>query len=242
MVNTREYRSASRIVSSLPPKDQGDVRDARSECDATRGSLSGSVISRAPRSNVKYDHAHWIMTTRRLRNPIRKRMWTNSQSSQAKMPGRLDRPDLGDGGTAADRGQHSFVDIMERQPRLAAQRAHDVLRGVPALLHRGGGDARHESAVVLDVGQVADHVDIVVAGDGQLGLDHDAAGPVERHTERLRQRRGGDARGPDDRVSMDPLAPDPDPFGVDPVTWTPVQTVTPSFSSCWRAASERSSV
>ena len=67
---------------------------------SSSGSLSGSVISRAPRSNVKYDHAHWIITTSRLRKPIRKRMWTNSQSSQAKNPEVLNRPILA---TAAPR-------------------------------------------------------------------------------------------------------------------------------------------
>ena len=35
-------------------------------------------------------------------------------------------------------------------------------------LHCGGGDARHERAVVLDMGQVADDVDIVV-GRGWSG-------------------------------------------------------------------------
>ena len=59
----------------------------------------------------------------------------------------------------------------------------------PPLLHRGGGDARHKSAVVLDVGQVADDIDVIAAGDGQVGLDHDAAGAVERHAERAGQRR-----------------------------------------------------
>ena len=41
------------------------------------------MISRAPRSKVAYNHAHWISTTSRFRNPIRNRMWTNSHSSQA---------------------------------------------------------------------------------------------------------------------------------------------------------------
>src|ERR1700693_1683288 len=40
------------------------------------------VISRAPRSYVTYDHAHWMNTSRRFRNPIRKRMWMNSHASQ----------------------------------------------------------------------------------------------------------------------------------------------------------------
>ena len=87
---------------------------------------------------------------------------------------------------------------------------------MPSFLHGRRGDARHESSIALDVGQVADAVDIVVAGNGQLGLDHDATGPVERHSQRLRQRRGGNARGPDDGMRMNPLGSDPDPFGVDP--------------------------
>ena len=73
------------------------------------------MISRAPRSKVTYDHAHWIMTRIRLRKPIKKRMWTNSQSSQANEARRLDRADFGDGGAAADRGQHPFVDVTKRQ-------------------------------------------------------------------------------------------------------------------------------
>ncbi len=178
--------------------------------------MSGSVIRRAPRSNVTYDHAHWIMTSETVAKADQEEDVDEQPEQPGEEAGRLDRPDLGDGGAPADRGQHPLVDVTERQPRLAAQGAHDVLRGVPPLLHGGGGDARHESSVVFEVGQVADDVDIVTARDGQLGLDHDAAGPVERDAERLGQRRGGDPRGPDDRLRMDPLAADPDSVGVDP--------------------------
>ena len=87
---------------------------------------------------------------------------------------------------------------------------------MPALLHRGGSDPGYKCPILLDVGQVADHVDVVMTGDGQLGIDHDATGEVERHVERPRQRRGGDPRGPDDRTRMDPLGADGDAVGIDP--------------------------
>ena len=67
-------------------------------------------------------------------------------------------------------------------------RANDVHGGLPARLHRGRGHARHERAVAFDVSQVADDVDIVVAGDRQVGFDQDAARVIERHAERLCQR------------------------------------------------------
>ena len=67
---------------------------------------------------------------------------------------------------------------------------------MPALLDGGRRHLRDECAGVFDVGQIADDVDVVAAGDGQFGLDQDAAGAVERHAERLGQRRGGDSRGP----------------------------------------------
>ena len=79
-------------------------------CDSTKRALSGSVISRAPRSNVTYDHAQWIMTIR----SVAKADQEENVDEQPEQPGEvargLDRPDLGDGGTPADRGQHSFVD------------------------------------------------------------------------------------------------------------------------------------
>ncbi len=47
-----------------------------------------------------------------------------------------------------------------------------------------GSDAGHERSILFDVGQVADDVDVVAAGDRQVGLDHDAARAVERDAER----------------------------------------------------------
>ena len=50
------------------------------------GRLVSPVISLAPRSYVKYDQAHWIKTIMRFRKPIKKKMCTKSQASQAKYP------------------------------------------------------------------------------------------------------------------------------------------------------------
>ena len=55
---------------------------------------------------------------------------------------------------------------------------------VPRLLHRRGRDAGHRDSVRRPGGQVADDEDLGVAGDRQVGLDEDPAGPVERHAER----------------------------------------------------------
>ena len=57
--------------------------------------------------------------------------------------------------------------------------------------------------------------DLGVAGDGQVGLDLDAAGAVERDAERAGQRRGGDAGRPEDGPARDPLVADRDALGVD---------------------------
>ena len=112
--------------------------------------------------------------------------------------------------------QHALVDVSERQSWLPAQAPDDVPGGVHPLLHRGRRNPRHERAVDLNMRQIADHIDVVVSGNGQLRLDQRAAGAVEGHTERLRQRRGGDARGPEDRPRVDPLRADADSVAVDP--------------------------
>jgi hypothetical protein len=44
------------------------------------------VISRAPRCDVKYAHAHSKTTMTRFRKPIRNRMWTTIHNSQAMKP------------------------------------------------------------------------------------------------------------------------------------------------------------
>src|SRR5436309_203346 len=50
------------------------------------GQSLSSVIRRARRWNVTYAHAHSLITATRFRNPIREKMWTNSQISHPKYP------------------------------------------------------------------------------------------------------------------------------------------------------------
>src|SRR5712671_2790015 len=54
--------------------------------------LSTSVINRTPTWYVKYEYAHSMNTTIRLRNPTRYMMWTNSHSHHASRPVNLTRP------------------------------------------------------------------------------------------------------------------------------------------------------
>ena len=53
---------------------------------------SRSVISRAPRENVRYDQLHCIKTSTRLRNPLRKYTCTSSHMNQAKIPAEWNLP------------------------------------------------------------------------------------------------------------------------------------------------------
>ena len=46
-------------------------------------------MRRAPRSYVKYDHAHWNVTMNRFRKPMSRSTWMNSHASHAKNPSNL---------------------------------------------------------------------------------------------------------------------------------------------------------
>ena len=63
-----------------------------------------------------------------------------------------------------------------------------VARGVAALLHGDRGDARQRLAgLVREQREISDHEDLGMAGHGQVGLDADPAGAVERGAERTRR-------------------------------------------------------
>ena len=86
--------------------------------DQARAALEGQVGPGPLRS-----------TTKRLRNPIRKRMWTKSQASQAMQPESWTRPIWATAAAAADRGQRALVAVVERQRAARRRRrASDVAR------------------------------------------------------------------------------------------------------------------
>src|SRR3954463_14229635 len=53
---------------------------------------------------------------------------------------------------------------------------------------------------------VADDEHLGMAGNREIALDDDASRAIERHPERSRDRRCGDARGPEDRPRIEPVA------------------------------------
>ena len=67
--------------------------------------------------------------------------------------------------------------VAERATHAASGEAGDHLSDERALLNRSGGDAGDEGAVaLLDGRQVADDEDVIVTGDGEIGLHRNAAG------------------------------------------------------------------
>src|SRR5262249_11499320 len=95
----RGLSRANRQRSARPqPSESSKEREALAERGAAGPSVadySGSlqeaerrspVISRTRRWSVKYDHAHSVITTIRLRKPISQKMCRKSQKSHAKNP------------------------------------------------------------------------------------------------------------------------------------------------------------
>ena len=144
-------------------------------------------------------------------------MWRKHQASQAGKPLQLQTEDLGDRGRTPDDRHAAFVEVMKRLGRVSGEPAPDRAGHVPALLHGDGADAGQRSAaLVREEREIADHEDLGVARDGEVGLDHDAAVAVERHSEEGPDRRRRDARGPEHGRRVDALAvPDRDSAGVD---------------------------
>jgi hypothetical protein len=63
------------------------LANGRSRRSAAVCQLSAvSVMSRAPRFHVRYDQHHSRSTATRFLKPMRKKMWTRSQASQANNP------------------------------------------------------------------------------------------------------------------------------------------------------------
>jgi len=115
---------------------------------------------------------------------IRRRIFVAFEEPGERAP-EVPPEDHADAATAADGGEAAFVEVVERQPRLAAERAHHVPRNVAALLDGGRREARHELAVAAhDRGEVPGHVDVGVPGQREVRLHPHPAGPVERRPKR----------------------------------------------------------
>ena len=119
--------------------------------------------------------------------------------------GELERTHLRDGAVAADRREVALVPVVERLARALLEIAANVLRGEGAHLHGRGSDAGHRLAVRRGGGEIADDEDLAMPWHAEVGLHLYSARTIERGAEILAQRRGRIARGPQDRVRVDPL-------------------------------------
>ena len=87
---------------------------------------------------------------------------------------------------------------------------------MPTALDRRRRDARHRLSIPgFHRGEVANDEDLRKTGHSQVVIDNDAAGPVERHIQCARQRRGSDPRGPDHAMRADALSARDHALGVD---------------------------
>src|SRR5690606_31022392 len=115
--------------------------------------------------------------------------------------------ELGDAGAAADDRHVAEVAVDERLRGAALQAPDDRARRVLAALDRDLGHLREQPALrVLRRRQVADHEDLGVTGQAQVGLHGHAEAPLELHAQRLAERVTAHACRPDDRLAGDELA------------------------------------
>src|SRR5437899_3379786 len=105
-----------------------------------------------------------------------------------RKPGHLQSEDVADRRPATDGGHRAEVLVAERLERTPVDGAQDVARRVPSLLHRDLRDARQRLAILYERTHVARDERRRMTGQRQRWLGADAAGPIQRHTQRLRER------------------------------------------------------
>ena len=134
-----------------------------------------------------------------MRKPIRKKIWTTIQVTQAGKSAevRLERPlHVGHGGHAADRGHVALVKVAKGWTALLGEVGSDGFAHIVTHLHGGLGDARHLVAVLFEMSKVAEDEDFRQAWRIEIVVDNDTAALVYRRAEHLAERRGLHAGGP----------------------------------------------
>src|SRR5258707_7726186 len=117
--------------------------------------------------------------------------------------GDVNAENVGDGGGAADDGHVALVEIFEWRESATGEAGFDEFGGVFPSLDGDLGDAGEWVAfcVVRDC-QIAENENFGMVGDGEVGIDLEAAGPVGFGVETLGyfsgEGSGGDAAGPED--------------------------------------------
>src|SRR4051794_26454264 len=89
-----------------------------------------------------------------------------------------------DRGSPADRRELAVVPIAKRLRGLSLQRKKDVPGGMAAHLLCRRSNARNRFVAAHDGGEVADHVELRVAGNREVRLDEHPARAIDRRAER----------------------------------------------------------
>ena len=112
--------------------------------------------------------------------------------------------DFCDGGAAADDGHDAFVFVEEGWVGFVVEGVCDVVGGVFALLLGDGGElGRGLLSAPVDVGHVAEDVDVGEIIEGEVGVDVDAAALAGGDVEFGGEGVGLEAAGPDDGAGGD---------------------------------------
>jgi hypothetical protein len=120
----------------------------------------------------------------------------------------VDAENVGDGGSATDDGHVAFVEILKGRKSAAGEAGLDEFAGVAAALDGDLSDSGERIALRVERnGQIAEDEDFGVIGDGEIGIDLEAAGAIGFGIEALGdfagEGSGGDTTGPEDCASGD---------------------------------------
>src|SRR5258707_8824862 len=117
--------------------------------------------------------------------------------------GDVNAENVGDGGGAADDGHVALVEIFEWRESATGEARFDEFGGVFPSLDGDLGDARQGfTFCIIGVCQIAEDENFGMVGNGEVGIDLQAAGTVGFGVETLGyfsgEGSGGDAAGPED--------------------------------------------
>jgi len=118
--------------------------------------------------------------------------------------GNVNAENVGDSGGAADDGHFAFVEVTETRGRSFTRKTRsDDFGGEAAALDGDLSDAgKRRALVICGVSEIADDENFGMAGNGEVGLNFDAAGAVgfglEAFGNFLGEGSGGDTAGPED--------------------------------------------
>src|SRR6185312_3347848 len=98
----RAQTKVTHLASTYPARPEGPVPVAEGAVSAVEGGNTSYALRTSPTCSVVYVRSRRTSRTkaghqltsapRRLRNPVRKLMWMNSQMTQARKPERCTRP------------------------------------------------------------------------------------------------------------------------------------------------------